>query len=314
MCATQNSNPVEILKDPFIAKIIDPLLASLHSESVINFLDKSTWQEGDYEPVRRQICEVIVPHALNQQWVECMVQNINFMSRTNVKENRRTARVVVNSISNLPFNRESVDKKREEKPTMKEKLKVKRVNGAERNTGHFTHVQGLFEEAEVAVVEVGNETLNVIVDHYRNPNKKTSAAEREKNVDKFEAATEKPRNITKAQRSGKIDIPVSVGGGIPLIHFAAIRKNEEIVRKEIAHRRIKLDGKELKLNEEPLMTMALAQMKDELRKDEAAILACDDKVRAGGTTWTKINTVQPRSDEMQAEVNNYLARRDSNND
>eukprot|EP00573_Skeletonema_grethae_P013220 CAMPEP_0201708268 /NCGR_PEP_ID=MMETSP0578-20130828/54924_1 /ASSEMBLY_ACC=CAM_ASM_000663 /TAXON_ID=267565 /ORGANISM="Skeletonema grethea, Strain CCMP 1804" /LENGTH=37 /DNA_ID= /DNA_START= /DNA_END= /DNA_ORIENTATION= len=37
---------------------------------------------------------------------------------------------------------------------MKEKLKVKRVNGAEHNTGYFTHVLGLFEEAEVAVAEV----------------------------------------------------------------------------------------------------------------------------------------------------------------
>ena len=48
--------------------------------------------------------------------------------------------------------------------------------------------------------------------------------------------------------------------------------------------------------------------------DEAAILARDDKVRAGGTTWTKINAVQPQSNEMQAEVNNYLARRNGNND
>ena len=247
---------------------------------MINFLDESTWQDGDYEPVRRQICEVIVPYALNQQWVERMVQNINFMSRTNVGENRRTVRVVGNSIANLPYNRESVDKKREEKSTMKEKLKVKRVNGAEHNTGYFTHVLGLFEEAEVAVAEVGTETLNEIVDHYRNPNKKTSAVEREKNVDKFEAATEKQRNITKAQRSGKIEVPVAVGGGILLSHFAAIRKNEDIVRIEIAHRGIKLDDEVLKLNEEPLMTMPLSQMKDLLKMDEAAILARDDKVKS----------------------------------
>ena len=105
-----------------------------------------------------------------------------------------------------------------------------------------------------------------------------------------------------------------MGGGILLSHFAAIRKNEDIVRIEIAHRGIKLDDEVLKLNEEPLMTMPLSKMKDLLRMDEAAILARDDKVRAGGTTWTKINTVQPQSDEMQAEVNNYLARRDSNNE
>mmetsp|Transcript_32315 Transcript_32315/g.65742 ORF Transcript_32315/g.65742 Transcript_32315/m.65742 type:complete len:484 (+) Transcript_32315:193-1644(+) len=134
----------------------------------------------------------------------CLVQEINAMARTNVKEARRTVRVVIFVTLNHPYNRESVDKKREERSTMKEKLKVKRVNGAERITGYFNHVEGVLAEAEKAVEEAGEQKYKEIFDHYRKSDNKTSAVEREKKVQGFEAATEKPRNITKNQRRGDI--------------------------------------------------------------------------------------------------------------
>jgi len=313
ICLTKNADPGVILEDSFIAEIKDSLFESLESEEVVNFLDRSRWQQADeYDPVRKRICEVVAPHASQQQRIECLVQEINAMARTNVKEARRTVRVVIFVTLNHPYNRESVDKKREERSTMKEKLKVKRVNGTERITGYFNHVEGVLAEAEKAVEEAGEQKYKDIFDHYRKSDNKTSAVEREKKVQGFEAATEKPRNITKNQRRGDIFIPIAVGGGIALSYFAKKRKNESVVREEIAFREIKLDNVQLRLNEPPLETMELDKMKVLLQQDEAARLARNDMVREEGTSWMKINSVDPLSQAMKDEVTNYLAFRNAN--
>ena len=194
--------------------------------------------------------------------------------------------------------------------TFKEKQKVKTTNGAERITGLFNHVLKDLEEAEEAVREIGQVKYDEIFEHYRNPDGKTSTVEREKKVEEFGAAIEKTRKITKAQRSGNIHVPVDVGGGIPLSYFAKCRKNEDIVRQEIAHRKIELEkgsGVYLQLDVPPLQTMGLAEMKDELKKDEATILARNDMMREEGTSWTKINSVVPQSEAMIGELTNYQA-------
>eukprot|EP00984_Skeletonema_dohrnii_P019674 scaffold9466_cov85-Skeletonema_dohrnii-CCMP3373.AAC.2 len=314
ICLTKNADPGVILEDPFIAEIKDSLFESLESEEVVNFLDRLTWQQADeYDPVRKRICEVIAPHASQQQRIECLVQEINAMARTNVKEARRTVRVVIFVTLNHPYNRESVDKKREEKSTIKEKLKVKRVNGAERITGYFNHVEGVLAEAEKAVEEAGEQKYKEIFDHYRKSDNKTSAVKREKKVQGFEAATEKPRNITKNQRRGDVFIPLAVGGGIALSYLSKNRKKESVVREEIAFREIKVDDVQLRLNEPPLETMELEKMKELLQQDEAARLARNDMVREEGTSWKKINSVDPLSQVMKDEVTNYLAWKDAKN-
>ena len=307
---TQSSNAAEVVEDPFIKEILPQLINSLDSAQVVDFLDSSTWQqEGEYDLVRKQICEMIVPHATQQQRVECAVQNINAMSRTGVKEGRRSARSIIFSISLHRHNRESVDEKREQRTTIKDKLKVKTMKGSERVTHLFDRVLEDLEEAEEAVNEFGQEKYAETFNYIRTPDNKTSTAEREKKVEDFEAGAEKQRNVTKAQRSGEIHVPVDVGGGIPLIYFAKCRSNIDILRHEIAHRKIKneQDGVQLQLDEEPLLTMDPSEMKELLKKDEAKILASKDMMRAEGTSWTKINSVDPQSEAMIVELANYQA-------
>lgn len=48
-------------------------------------------------------------------------------------------------------------------------------------------------------------------------------------------------------------------------------------------------------------------MKDELRKDEATILARNDMMREEGTSWKKIQSVVPQSEAMIGELTNYQA-------
>eukprot|EP00985_Skeletonema_marinoi_P029433 scaffold27840_cov119-Skeletonema_marinoi.AAC.1 len=60
--------------------------------------------------------------------------------------------------------------------------------------------------------------------------------------------------------------------------------------------------------------MELDKMKQLLEQDEAARLARNDMVREEGTSWKKINSVDPLSQAMKDEVTNYLAFRDAKND
>ena len=90
-------------------------------------------------------------------------------------------------------------------------------------------------------------------------------------------ALAKPRRINKNQRNAKASVPLAVGGAIELSWFAACREStapSRLLRIEIAHRGIKI-GPEvrkvtLRLDEEPLASMPLPDMKEELKKDELA--------------------------------------------
>jgi len=75
---------------------------------------------------------------------------------------------------------------------------------------------------------------------------------------------------------------------------------------------LKVLRKGLRLNEPPLQTMELDKMKELLQQDEAARLARNDMVREEGTSWMKINSVDPLSQAMKDEVTNYLAFRNAN--
>ena len=90
---TQGANATEILKDPLIQKHKDLLFKSLVAVETVDFFDEDTWDGENYEAILDLIHEYIVPHAFNQQRIECFVQMINIMARSNVKGARRTALV-----------------------------------------------------------------------------------------------------------------------------------------------------------------------------------------------------------------------------
>lgn len=265
---------------------------------MVNFLDPNTWQTSDYTPIKRMIHQVIVTHPSQQQRIEGLVQKVNVMSRTNVGQGRRTVRVVADSIVNHTFNRESVDKKRLTKTTLKERKKIKRVRGWERTSGQLDHIRNVFTSAGEEVAEVGTTTYKEVFNHYRKAENKTSDVERKKRVQAFEQGLERPRKIGKNQRSGDVHVTANVGGAIAFIFFAKTRKNVDILREEIVHRNIDVDSDEL-------AAMEPNEMKDLLKQDEAAEMARKDAVR-GGISWTDITTIVPRSEAMQNEIQNYL--------
>jgi hypothetical protein len=295
-----------------IANNKELLFESLNAQDTVDFHDNTTWGGKDYTAIANLIHKAIVPHPSNQQRVEGDIQKINIMSRTNVKEGRRTARVVADSVLFHAYNRASIDEKRKGKATMAERKKVKRVKGQERTTGLLTHLESQLKVAREEKAKLNEKEYNEFYEHFSKDNNKTSAADIEKHEKSMKRALEKKRNVTYAQRNAVPEITAAVGGKIELRYFAKTREIEvpaDVLRADIAFRGIKDSetGTQLQLGELPLSTMDLPTMKKLLKKDEYAELALHNKLQEGMTTWDKITEISPKSQELKDKIGAFLA-------
>jgi len=308
---TADSSPSDILKDPLIAKHKDLLFKSLEAEVTVDFFDEDTWDGEDYEAILDHIHEYIVPHASHQQRVECLIQMINIMARTNVKGTRRTARLIAWGILIHTYNRLSVDEKQKERATISDKKKVKRVKGAERQAGLLPHLR----ERILASIELKNALPDGVYgqlhQHYKKGVKTKRAEAVKKKKEEMVAALEKRRKINKkSQRNAKPHIPIIIGGGVELRWFADVRGNVELLRFEIATRSIEVEceGEEkvtLQLNEEPLASMSQKDMKECIKRDELARMGRDDNVKEGKSV-ADINSFVPQSQEVKDKISDFL--------
>jgi hypothetical protein len=314
---TADSSPVDILKDPLVAKHKDLLFKSLEAEDTVDFFDEDTWDGEDYEPILDHIHEYIVPHASHQQRVECLIQMINIMARTNVKGTRRTARLIAWGVLIHTYNRLSVDEKQKERATISEKKKVKRVKGAERQAGLLPHLH----ERILASIELKKALPDGVYDqihqHYKKGVKTKKEEANKKKKEEMVAALEKRRKINKSQRNAKPHIPIIIGGGVEFRWFADVRGNVELLRLEIASRGIveEYEGGEkvtLQLNEEPLASMTQQDMKECIKRDELAKMGRDDNVKEGKSVGD-INSFVPQSQEVKDKIPEFLEWKTSRN-
>ncbi len=309
---TGKANVSEILKDPLIQKEKDLLFQTLEAPEVVDFFDEGTWDGVDYGPIVDLIHEYIVPHASNQQRIEGFVQMINIMARSNVKGGRRSARLIIFSILFHPYNRASVDEKQKERATIADKKKVKRVKGAERLAGLLPHLYNQIEGAHELKEALPEGLYNEVFLHYKTGNKKKRAEVVQTKKDEMVTALAKARKINRNQRNAKAAVPLAVGGAIEFIWFAACREStapSSLLRIEIAHRGIKIgpEGRKvtLRLDEEPLASMSLPDMKEELKKDELARMAREDNVKEGKKV-EKVNSFKPQSQAMIEKIPAFL--------
>ena len=110
----------------------------------------------------------------------------------------------------------------------------------------------------------------------------------------------------------KPGVPLAVGGAIELSWFAACREStapSRLLRIEIAHRGIKIgpEGREvtLRLDEEPLASMPLPDMKEHLKTDELAKMGREDNVKEGKNAES-INSFKLQSQEMIEKIPAFL--------
>ena len=112
---TENADPYEILKDPFIQRNWK-YIVSLSNEKeaadlfqkVNGVVEKSSWNGTDYLPFVNDIIRSICIHANHQQRCENMVQLCGLVSTTKVGENRRTARAIYQTIGPRRFNMRAI--------------------------------------------------------------------------------------------------------------------------------------------------------------------------------------------------------------
>lgn len=315
---TADSSPVDILKDPLVTKHKDLLYKSLETEETVDFFDEDTWDGENYEAIQDHIHEYIVPHASQQQRVECLIQMINIMARTNVKGTRRTARLIAWGTLIHTYNRLSVDEKQKERATISEKKKVKRVKGAERQAGLLPHLR----EKILASIELKNALPDGVYaqihQHYKKGLKTKKAEAVKKKEEEMVAALEKRRKINeKSQRNAKPHIPIVIGGGVEFRWFAEVRGNVELLRFEIASRSIEeeYEGGEkvsYQLNEEPLASMSQKDMKECIKRDELARMGRDDNVKEGKSVGD-INSFKPQSQEVKDKISDFLEWRSGRN-
>ncbi len=239
------------------------------------------------------------------------------MARSNVKGARRTARLIIFSMLIHTYNRASVDEKQKERATIAEKKKVKRVKGAERQAGLLPHLRSEISFAQQLKKDLPDGVYDAVYKHYRTGNKTKKAEAIEKKKEEMKTALAKQRNVTKNQRSAKPHIPVAIGGAIEFRWFAAKRKNEappSLLQAEIAHRGIEVDHEgervTLQLDEEPLASMILSDMKDLLKRDELARMGRNDNVKEGAKL-SDINSFKPLCEEMKEMIPAFVEWRTS---
>ncbi len=139
---------------------------------------------------------------------------------------------------------------------------------------------------------MGTERFNALLDHLTGDSEKASGYDLEATKQKYAAALEKPRNVTKSELNmNGGDITAEMGGAI---------KWGTIVVKYDAVMRAELEARGVELPKE-YSEMSWKEKKAVLRLDEMKRVAAEGKGR-DGIKVTKITDIVPISNEMIAKM------------
>ena len=290
-----DADPAAICKDPLIRMNQSLLwkIAAVDEEDEVDLFDESTWNGEDYKPIVDMIHEVIAPHLPQTQTVESYVQTLNMVSRTNVGGERRSCRGTTHSVVMRPFNRKSVEDKRERVLDQKDKAKIKRVKDRERVAAFGTFLaEELLAGIWEAIEATPDDDRKAIVKDLTTSANKTSQKELAQEIEKYEKGIAKKRKPTKAEENTNgMDITAQMGGKIILsiLHATTTPNQVEHVHAEIVERGIELP-------------MELNKMK---WKDKIRLLRDDEYLVRKGQGLARdiesdgIKDIKPQSEKMK---------------
>ena len=232
------------------------------------------------------------------QRIESYVQMHAVVSKTNVKEVRRSARSVLHSAIMRPFNQVSVEEKRSTIESMKEKEKIKRVRGRERIQMFVEYVLSLNSDINDAIEDTSPDLYRrVLVDMSSNENK-SSAVELQQSIEMYERGTSKRRSVTKSEcNPNGMHITPQMGGKIVL---SVLQKG----RGHISHVKSELDDRGVE-PPMPIDKMKWKEVMDLLKMDEYKRLVGLDLAR-DIEHWKSVTQIEPQSDKM-IELFDYQA-------
>eukprot|EP00956_Cyclotella_meneghiniana_P013908 scaffold20456_cov91-Cyclotella_meneghiniana.AAC.1 len=103
----------DILPDPLIKDHKDLLYLMAGAEQAVDLFNRETWGTIDYSRLQEMIISKIAIHPAQNQGVESMVLSTKIAGRTNCGEALKSCRVFLHSWIIRPFNKKSLEKKRE---------------------------------------------------------------------------------------------------------------------------------------------------------------------------------------------------------
>ena len=205
-----DANPKAIRQSPiFDDPAVWQLLMDIgQSPDIIDIYDTETWNGKDYSPVLDVVHRRIANHANHQQRIESMVKAIADHSRTNVKENRRNARNLIESY----FTRENNKAAKNLKPN------VNRIQCAE-GFAHFLDSARTFsDKVTEATTFFDTDKVAAFRKQYSDPSLTQGAKERRRYIDKFTTGlpTCNFQPKLKIEQPGQVEMTCSMGDLIPL--------------------------------------------------------------------------------------------------
>ena len=149
--------------------------------TTIEFIDKSTWDDVDYEPLLDGIWKDIGIHSHHQQQCENYVLMPALIAKTLVGEARRIWRAIAPSAVMRPFNQNAVDEKRvAEKDPIKRK-KIKRIEGYDQIKLFSTFIDKHLRSVEIARSKISDKIYKAIRESIeKKDNKNKVSAEEQK--------------------------------------------------------------------------------------------------------------------------------------
>ena len=281
-----NANPTAIRQSPIFE---DPTVWQLlmdiaQSPDIIDIYDTDTWNGKDYSPVLDVVHRRIANHANHQQRIESMVKAIADHSRTNVGENRRNARNLIESY----FTRENNRAAKKLKPN------VKRMQCAE-GFAHFLDSAHTFSnKISEATNFFDEDQLTVFRKQYRDPSLTQGAIERKRYIEKFTKGlpTCNFHPKLKIEKPGQVEMTCSMGDLIPLSILTLNNKEIDTLKY------IKSELKARKVPKEKYKNANIKELKEMLKVCEAQRYVEEDE-RKSGTKVKDIKVIKPISKRMK---------------
>ncbi len=170
---TSKSNLYKICNNPFIRANWDSIvMLALSDDIAVHLFDKldngladtSSWGYHDYKSLLDNIWRMIAIHSHHQQRCENFVQMSALISKTKVKEARRTQQAIAILLVIRRFNQLSLDQLQEDEPDPIKRAWLQRVRGSSRMEWLSDYTDLFFQQVAEARDKLGTIKCDAVFD------------------------------------------------------------------------------------------------------------------------------------------------------
>lgn len=268
-------------------------------------VDKSTWGDYDYSPLRINILRMIAIHSNHQQRCENFVQMAAIICKTSVKELRRTVLAICTSGILRPFNQQSLGREIARGMDRKER-------GARQIREYCEYVDSYIKDINIARDVLGKDKCTALHKSISTKRNKRSAAEAEAFFNDFSASLTSSKipfdaSYVAENETGYV-VTALMGGKIPITSMTKVANRESHINAEIMKRGIPVEEKlvndilpELKLkysyDENWTKKINIREKQKLLKWHEASLLVLKNTLISLDDAMKQTTAFTPQSDE-----------------